>query len=240
LHHITTINHKEITMFNVQLTMKSKNEKTGPIPVSTTGAQSCPNSCSLKGSGCYAEAGPLGMHWRKVTGGERGTDWGTFCKTVAGFPEGQFWRHNQAGDLPGNGDTIDADMLMQLINANKGRKGFTYTHYDPALGLNSALIKLANEEGFTVNLSAESLHEADKLAALNIAPVATMLEEGAAKVTHTPQGRKVITCPATYRDDVSCATCQLCQHGDSRAIIGFPVHGASKRKAGKVFVIKSV
>jgi hypothetical protein len=166
LHHITTTNHKEITMFNVQLTMKSKNEKTGPIPVSTTGAQSCPNSCSLKGSGCYAEAGPLGMHWRKVTGGERGTAWDTFCKTVAGFPEGQFWRHNQAGDLPGNGDTIDAIMLMQLITANKGRKGFTYTHYAPSLGANAALIKLANDEGFTVNLSAESLHEADKLARL--------------------------------------------------------------------------
>jgi hypothetical protein len=223
----------------VHITLKSNNAKTGPIPVTTTGAQSCPASCNLKGSGCYAEGGPLGMHWRKVTEGLRGTDWATLCNTIAALPDGQFWRHNQAGDLPGDQYVIDETELMALVHANRGRKGFTYTHYDPLIGNNAELIAAANAEGFTINLSAESLHDADRLAALNIGPVATILEEGADKVTHTPQGRKVITCPATYRDDVSCATCQMCQHGGNRAIIGFPVHGASKRKAGKVYMMKS-
>jgi hypothetical protein len=49
----------------------------------------------------------------------------------------------------------------------------------------------------------------------------------------TPAGRKVVVCPATYRDDVSCASCGLCARQRS-AIVGFPAHGAAKRKADAV------
>ena len=57
----------------VHLVRKSRNGKTGPIPVSTTSGDTCPNACPLKGSGCYAKSGPLGMHWQKVSSGARGT-----------------------------------------------------------------------------------------------------------------------------------------------------------------------
>lgn len=224
----------------VHLSLKSSNAKTGPIPVSTTSKASCPHACSLKGSGCYAEASFLGMHWKKVTEGKLGTSWASFCADIEELPEGQLWRHNQAGDLPSDDqENIDWIKLAMLVDANLGKRGFTYTHYDPAIGHNASLIKQANEMGFTINLSAESLHQADQLADLNIAPVVTLLPEQSAKVTFTPKGRKVITCPATYKDDVSCATCQLCQHQD-RPIVGFPVHGTSKAKAHKVFMLKSV
>lgn len=224
----------------VHLTICSSNAKTGSIPVSTTEKASCPTSCALRGSGCYAESGPLGIHWAAVSNGKRGTDWTTFCQQIAKLPRGQFWRHNQAGDLPGNGANIELGQLGQLVAANKGRRGFTYTHYDVvANAMNRNAVRMANEQGFTINLSAESLHEADMLAGLNIAPVATILPEDAPRLSYTPAGRKVITCPATYRDDISCATCELC-HKQQRAIVGFPVHGTSKKKAAKVFAIKSI
>lgn len=57
------------------LTKVSTNVKTGPMPVSTTSKASCPDNCSLKGNGCYAESGPLGIHWSAVTKGNRGTDY---------------------------------------------------------------------------------------------------------------------------------------------------------------------
>jgi hypothetical protein len=50
----------------------------------------------------------------------------------------------------------------------------------------------------------------------------------------TPEGRKVAVCPATYQDNVSCATCQLCQRAKRKVIVGFPAHGASKRKASAI------
>ena len=224
----------------VHLTKVSTNVKTGPMPVSTTSAASCPDSCSLKKNGCYADGGPLGIHWAAVTNGKRGTDWQQFCDDIAKLPRGIVWRHNQAGDLPGTNDMLQADMVAELVSANKGKKGFTYTHY-PVLNTphNARVIKACNVQGFTVNLSAESYQEADKLAALNIGPVVTIQAEGMDRVTYTPEGRKVITCPATYRDDVSCYTCKLCQKQD-RPIIAFPVHGTSKKKANKVFMLKSI
>jgi hypothetical protein len=223
----------------VHITMKSSNAKTGPIPVSTTSAESCPNSCSLKGNGCYASSGPLALHWRKVTEGERGTDWNTFCDTIAAMPEGQVWRHNQAGDLSGNGRHIDFDALRQLVQANTGKRGFTYTHYDMSDEGNRRCVEWANESGFTVNLSAESLLEADKLKALNVGPVVTLIPETDVKTLTTQAGNHVVICPATYRDDVSCATCQLCQR-QRDSIVAFPVHGTAKAKARKVFMLKNV
>lgn len=224
----------------IHLTKVSTNVKTGPMPVSTTEKASCPQNCSLKGNGCYAESGPLGIHWAAVSNGKRGTDWQQFCEDIAKLPKGIVWRHNQAGDLPTlDNVNIDASLLLQLVEANKGRNGFTYTHY-PVIGnnWNAGLIENANKLGLTINLSAESYAEADNLAALGIAPVVTIQAEEMPKTTYTPAGRKVITCPATYRDDVSCYTCKLCQK-QNRPIIAFPVHGTSRKKAAKVFMLKS-
>jgi len=70
------------------------------------------------------------------------------------------WRHNEAGDLPGEGDDIDVPKLRALVQANRGKRGFTYTH-KPVLDnpQNAVAIKCANQNGFTVNLSADSIEE---------------------------------------------------------------------------------
>jgi polyferredoxin len=52
----------------------------------------------------------------------------------------------------------------------------------------------------------------------------------AAHSLHTPAGRKVVVCPATYRNDVKCFNCGICYSAVSdRAVIGFPAHGTKKR-----------
>jgi hypothetical protein len=209
----------------VHLTLKSANVKTGPIPVSTTERDSCPADCNMRDA-CYAASGPLALHWAAVSNGTRGTDWGQFCDTVAAMPAGQLWRHNQAGDLPQIDGTIDAVKLGQLVAANAGRRGFTYSHHRDAESIN--WIRHANAWGFTVNLSANDLHDADTLAAHDAGPVVVVLPSTQTKNTTTPAGRAVVICPATQRDDVSCATCQLCQRQRS-TIVGFPAHGTKKR-----------
>jgi hypothetical protein len=160
-------------------------------------------------------------------------DWDAFTSKIAALPAGTLWRHNQAGDLPGNGDTIDREALLDLVDANRGRRGFTYTHKPMADVRNQGAVAVANRQGLTVNLSANTLEEADKLAALGIAPVVVVqdADEGVRADTVTPGGRKVATCPATYRDDVTCASCGLCQRQDRKVIVGFPAHGYSKGKA---------
>ena len=209
----------------VHLTLKSANVKTGPIPVSTTAKESCPADCAMR-AGCYAASGPLALHWAAVSAGTRGTSWGEFTQAIAALPEGQLWRHNQAGDLPQTGGTIDAVKLGQLVQANIGRRGFTYTHHRDTQSL--AWVKHANAWGFTVNLSANDLQDADVLADTGAGPVVVVLPSTQTENTTTPAGRKVVVCPATQRDDVSCATCQLCQR-QRGTIVGFPAHGTKKR-----------
>ena len=119
-----------------------------------------------------------------------------------------------------------------------GRRGFTYTHYNPANGRNAAYIKGCNDHGFTVNLSANTPDHADKLAALDIAPVVTVLPIEQKENSYTPAGRKIVVCPATIRDGISCATCKLCAVRDRSVIIGFPAHGTSAKKAARVFMIQ--
>lgn len=215
--------------YRVALTRVSKNVKTGPIPVSTSDASTCPPTCEQFDT-CYAKFGSTSIHWDKVNAGERGMDWDSFCDEVSRLPRKQFWRHNQAGDLPGDGRIIDAGALALLVAANKGRRGFTYTHY-PLAHYNVAAIEAANRDGFTINISCDSLEQADVVSIITEAPLAVVLHSYTKEhALYTPAGRKVVVCPATYRDDMNCANCEICYDSSAgRAIIGFPAHGTRKR-----------
>ena len=220
-------------MFHI--TPKSKNVKVGKMAVTTSTATTCPTSCPFKGNGCYADSGPLKLHWLKVTEGKRGDDWSTFLDKIKELPAGSKWRHNQAGDLPGDTKDLDSTKCVDLAKANEGKRGFTYTHYDVLDNFQNAItVNMMNHLGFTVNVSANNLEHADQLCDLDIAPVATVLPIEQTTNTVTPKGRKVVVCPATYKDDVSCADCMLCEKRDRKVIVGFPAHGTSKRKASAI------
>ena len=207
------------------------NSKVGKgVFVSTTSSATCPDSCALKGAGCYAEAAPLGWHWDKVSKGQKGRPFDEFLLQVRALRRGEFWRHNQAGDLPGLGDALDHKSLKALVDANRGRRGFTYTHKPLASKADRKAVKEANAQGFTVNLSTDNVTKADEAMALAIGPVVTILpstQEG--KVTTTPAGHKVLVCPADTKG-WTCLKCQLCYQADRKFVIGFPAHGNRKRK----------
>jgi len=225
------------------LTLISHNVKTGPIPVSTSTAKTCPDSCPFKGSGCYAQVGRLAIHWNKITNGSRGDNFDDFCDKISRLKRGQLWRHNQAGDLAGDNLLIDFPMLKQLVAANKGRKGFTYTHKpvliediksdlsladkENIVANNREAILYANENGFTINLSGNNINHAKKLQALNIGPVVSAVAENATT------NNEYVVCPATNQDNVNCNSCGLCQK-QHKKIVAFPVHGPTKRKANNV------
>jgi len=230
------------------LTKKSTNKKTGLIPVSTSPMDTCPSHCPFKDKGCYADGGPLLIHWRKITKGERGVEWRDFLQQIEDLPSGQLWRHNQAGDLlpyKNNKSQIHMTALNMLCKANHGKKGFTYTHYrvegeDGTADHNRDLIYTANLWGFTINLSANDLAHADRLAKLDIAPVTTLLPSHTANspniYTYTPEGRKIMLCPAT-RTNTNCAKCKLCANPERTVIIGFPAHGFKKNNINRFIQI---
>jgi len=104
----------------------------------------------------------------------------------------------------------------------------------------------------SINLSADNPAQADRLAKLKIGPVVTVLaheyarqavrhrskgrpDEWAETIArwrdriadlprHTPAGRRIAICPATY-SAATCASCGACAK-QREPVIGFPAHGA--------------
>lgn len=205
---------------------ESGNRKTGPIPVTYSERETCPPSCPHYRADCYAEDFYTRMAWDKVP--VRGGTLGALCEAVAALPEGQLWRHNVAGDLPGEGESVDPVALGEIVRANIGRRGFTYTHKKSPEAVHWA--QHATAWGFTVNLSADDAGEADTLAETGL-PVCAIVPMDTPEKTETPAGRTIIVCPAQSREDIDCATCGLCARADRRVIIGFRAHGTRARVA---------
>ena len=101
--------HARSDVHKYLVTQKSANAITGPILVTTSVRQTCPTSCALKNSRCYAETGYLGHFiWPALNRAALGS---TFANNIAvrslsellglirSLPERSVWRHNQAGDL---------------------------------------------------------------------------------------------------------------------------------------------
>jgi hypothetical protein len=261
-------------MSKFHLTLKSGNSKTGPIPVSISSSDTCPDSCSYKAVGCYAKGGPMAMAWRRVD--KQGGPFAALVEAVAGLKAGQLSRLNAAGDLPGLNNDIDRPALQALTLAAKGKRLFTYTHKPITLRAarrgnasietvraNRAAVSEANLHGLTINVSCDSLVELDELG--DALPAVVVLPQpepipdpadaalpakerreratargiaAAPKVVQTPEGRRVVICPAQYKDDTTCDTCRLCSRVTRACAVGFWAHGYAhsqvSRIAGKV------
>lgn len=205
---------------------ESSNRKTGPIPVTYSERDTCPESCPHYRADCYAEDYYTAMNWNKVPA--RGDNLSDLCEKIAALPEGQLWRHNVAGDLPGRGETVDAAALGEIVRANIGKRGFTYTHKKSAEAVIWA--RHATNWGFTVNLSADDAGEADALAAHGL-PLVCIVPMDTPEKTTTPGGLPIVVCPAQTRDDKTCADCGLCARADRAVIVGFRAHGTRAKIA---------
>jgi hypothetical protein len=204
---------------------ESGNRKTGPIPVMYSQRETCPPSCPHYRQDCYAEDVYTRMSWDKVP--TRGGTLADLTAAIAALPAGQLWRFNVAGDLPGAGETVDAHALGEIVRANTGRRGFTYSHKKTRKAITWA--RHATNWGFTVNLSADDAGEADRLAAHGL-PVVCIVPTDTPERSTTPDGRPIVVCPAQTRD-TTCADCGLCQRANRAVIVGFRAHGTRAAKA---------
>ena len=220
-----------LSALRFHLTRVSSNVKTGPIPVSTSSKATCPATCPFMGNGCYAASGPLALHWQAITRGDRGVPFADFLQSIRNLPKGQIWRHNQAGDLPHTAGRISRRFIRGIVAANRGKRGFTYTHHDLSKGENASLIRYANRNGFRVNVSTETESAADHAIAAGLPAVLAVPSTETRRSWRTPAGNAVLVCPAQRSDTKTCADCQLCERRGSRVVIAFIAHGTGKRKA---------
>lgn len=219
-----------LSALKFHLTLKSSNVKTGPIPVSSSARATCPTSCPFLGNGCYGENHGLNFHWDKVSNGSRGVSAAEFFRLIAALLPTTLWRHNQVGDLPHKFGRISRRFLKGLVAANRGRRGYTYSHHDLSLGENLSLLRMANRQGFTVNASTETESAADSAIASGLPAVLTVASTEQRIAWKTAGGNQVVTCPAQRVDDLTCKACELCHKRPPRLIIAFVAHGSGKNK----------
>ena len=137
----------------------SSNRKTGPMPTVYAHRSTCPPTCPHKDADCYAEDFYTRLAWNRT---EKGMNIDTLARCIEALRPGTVWRYGIAGDLPGKGSAIDAVSLGKIVHANRGKRGFAYSHKRTATAIKWMLE--AVRWGFTINLSADDAGEAGLLA----------------------------------------------------------------------------
>ena len=185
-------------MVLVHITKKSSNRKIGNIPCSITEESSCSPTCPFINSGCYAKTGPVSWHWKKISNGTQSnlTNWDGLCSFVENLKDGQLMRINVAGDLIHKDGVINQDALKQLVKANKNKRAWTYTHHKMNRQ-NFEAIEQANKNGFTINVSTESLVKADRVIDLGL-PAVTVVSSKKKVPTKTPKGLVTVSDPFIF------------------------------------------
>ena len=182
----------------------------------------------MKGNGCYAENFPLALHWLKQE--QTGVDFATVLYAVRTLPKKALWRLFEAGDFEPsseNPELISPSQVVSLLAANNGKRGFGYTHY-PVLP-NLETLQLMNASGLTINVSADSLEQAEVYFSLGL-PTVVVVAENFPKDS-VVDGVRVVVCPnQSTPSKPTCLQCQMCQKPDRDYVIGFRAHGTKKRK----------
>lgn len=212
--------------------MHSRNDKVGDVAATYAPiAQTCPVSCPLRDSGCYAQSGNVGFQVRRL---ERTLDGlnGDTCAVLEGdeiahmaahAPEGHAMRIHVSGDATSD---FRAQQMARGAAAWKGPI-WSYTH---------AWRDVSRTSWGRVSIlaSCERIEQVVAAAWRGYASALVVAHHPAdGRAYRTPEGVKVIPCPSQTRD-VKCTDCRLCWD-DARlleqgACISFAAHGATRKR----------
>lgn len=224
----------------------SGNSKTGNIPVTYTEKESCPSTCMHYKTTCFAGLGHTNIGWEKTSlpkvyknNNASGLTIAELVNYIRTIKIGSTFRHNIGGDLPGKGNHLNKAELKAIIHAceNRSLKGFCYTHKKTPSQI--ALYQKIRSSNFVINLSADSIKEVDNLWNTGL-PLVVTLPSDAPNVTVTPNGHKIVACPAE-KFNVTCGGSKdtracggeggpLCTRADRTYAIGFRAHASRVRQ----------
>lgn len=218
----------------------SKNEKTGMVAATYATQASCPPSCPLMGSGCYAESGHVAMVTRRAA--DAAAAWERTAKRavrpvdiarleamaidalVSGLP----LRLHVVGDAR---TPAAARILAAACDRYRRRTGamtaWTYTHAWRD-------VPRAAWGRVSVLASVESTRDAAAARRQGYAPAVVVDAHPADGRAWERDGVTWIPCPQQTRG-VQCTACRLCWDADGlyerRHGIAFAAHGAGKSRA---------
>lgn len=233
------------------------NAKTGNIIQSYSHRATCPNRCPLKGNGCYADSYHTSRQWDRCgdEGDKRyirnGRDLTLDLMSAVALhakkgDKDVLFRHNVAGDIAfPNSNMIDGERLSTIVEAcNKvasiaevNLMGYTYTHCILSMQ-NVKKAREAQDKGFTVNFSCETVEEVKEVKLMDCNAVVTSINPQETVKSLKAEGLKALQCPAQTIEGMDCKKCKLCAR-DRDAVIVFEVHGNGSKKAKKVIMLNT-
>jgi hypothetical protein len=225
-------------MSAVIVSEKSGNSKIGQVSATYAAQQTCPSTCPLKGSGCYAEGGMVGMHTRKLNASSEANS-----ATLEELAEMEATGIRKlSGKYPlrlhvvGDATTNQAATILSLASGEHTAKSnqpvWSYTH---------AWRNVSRSSWGNVSIlaSCETVSDA-KLAMAKGYAAAVVVSEHASDKAYMVDGVRLIPCPQQTGRAENCVKCGLCMKAPilkaSGSVIAFAIHGQQVKKAASMLV----
>mgnify|MGYP000857668461 CR=1 FL=1 len=215
------------------LAFKSANAKLGDMAATYLPIkQTCPDTCALKETSCYAQTSFVGMHVKRLEKKFAGYKPNHLVylesleiKKVGPKAKGKPLRLHVSGDVQ------SVKSVKHLANAAEKWDGpvYSYTH-------SWKNIPVKNWGKISVLASVENISDAAAALKAGYAP-AIVVKHHEDEKAYMNNGIKIIPCPNQTRD-VKCQKCGLCMNSnmlkEQNAAIAFSVHGVRKKNFLKV------
>lgn len=201
------------------------NRKTGPVHVTMASQASCPSTCPLLHSGCYAESGPQGFQTARVNRSSA-RDPKVIARAEAQAIKGLSGDRPMRLHVVGDASTSPAARILSRAVDKWKHPVWSYTH---------AWRKVKRIAWGKVSILASCETTADVKSARDKGyATALVVDRFQSTKAYTVDGVKVIPCPAQTHEDVQCTSCKLCWNdGRLRAMnatIAFEAHGSGAKK----------
>lgn len=212
----------------------SGNSKTGPIPVTYRNMEeTCPHDCPFFNNGCYG-VGRIEALTRKYSR----TITVDHARSVLAKrkPTAKYLRDRVIGDLVTARGRFDMPYVRTIarIAREHALTVFGYTHAWRMLDRRAVSSIAAS--GYVLNASCETV--ADVRMAISLGMPAVITNDDVSEGMMI-DGRRVVTCPAQTRDNVTCASCGLCAKPERKSVVRFLVHGPSKNRARRAIAART-
>lgn len=219
---------------NVHIVAQSGNAKTGVMPVTYRTAETCPTTCpflprNLGGAGgCYGTGRIFGIAGKYATS----MSTADAISKLARAPKGaRYMRDRVVGDVVTPTGEFDAPYVAAIAHVAEtaGLKVFGYTHAWPMFTADD--VQMIKVSGYVMNASCET--ENDVRVAVSLG-MPTVIAGDSWTDGDIVGGRRIVTCPAQTRDDVTCASCGLCAKPDRACTVRFLLHGPKAQAAASI------
>lgn len=214
------------------IAVHSSNRKLGGAAATHVTQASCPRTCPLLGSGCYAESGPQGIHTARLN---RATDGRRLSPVDYARAEraavarlspkaGEPIRFGIVGDARTPAAARERARAASDWTARGGGQAWAYTH---------AWRTVPRREYGTISALASVERPADAATARAQGYAPALVVGRFPAASWVDAGVRWIACPSQTRD-TTCARCRLCFRADQLRDLGrgiaFEAHGSGARR----------